>query len=207
MNKLPLNLNPAGYLLLQNPEVARRSNTYRENFGVYSGVDRIPPILPPPKTASEYLGTAPFRADELHAAREQWLDSRFGNTAFIPSRDIASRLLMAFRSFGYQLELVFCDLAWTKGEESRLGSYPVFDDGLPADSLTLGFDISWPTCNHSAILQPGIVPGNPAWRSRLNTFGLLDDYGDATTLRDEYLIVYPYPPMDIYLVKRVTGGS
>ncbi len=60
-----------------------------------------------------------------------------------------------------------------------------------------------PTCNHSAILQPGVVPSSQPWRQKLNQFGLLNNYEDAVELRAEYLAIYLYPPFDIYMVHKV----
>lgn len=194
------NLVPAGYVILRGAQEAGLSDDYRRAFGCYSGVDRLPMLLPTDAVIREVLGEPPVQDASLAATIEQWLDSRFGNTAFISSRDQALRLLKSFRACGFNFELAYCELAWAKGEEDRLTAYATIDDGPPVDSEMCGFDVSWPTCNHSAILQPGIVPSSPVWRARLNQYGLLKEYEDAVTLRDEYLVLYPYPPFDIYIV-------
>jgi hypothetical protein len=190
----------AGYLILQDCETARLSIEYRRAFGPYCGVDRLPPLLPPDPVACPASGDAPVPDARLGAAVAEWLDSRFANTAFIPTRRQALPLLRAFQGHGLRFELVYCQLAWQPGEEERLNSYASTNDQVAAEAITYGFDVSWPTCNHSAILQPGVVPASAAWRAKLNRYGLLTNYEDAAALRREYLAVYPYPPFDIYVV-------
>lgn len=126
-----------------------------------------------------------------------------GHTAFIPSRSQVSRIIKNFEACGLQFELIFCQLAWRAGEESRLNAYARTDEQLQEASFTYGLDVSWPSCNHSAILQPGVVPTSPAWRQKLNQYGLLNDFEEAAKLRSEYLAMYPYPPFDIYLVHKI----
>ena len=121
------------------------------------------------------------------------------------------RLLEAFEECGFQFELVHCQLAWKVGEEDRLNAYAT-QEKSPVISLTYGFDVSWPSCTHSAVLQPGVVPSSLLWRRRLNEYGLLRDYESAVELRTEYLAVYPYPPFDIYLqsvaqIRKVFGSA
>lgn len=196
------NLSPVGYLILQEDESARQSNGNMRSIGHYFGVDRLPALFPPDDAIREALGEPPIQDVRLKAVIEEWFDSRFANTAFIPDGNRAFRLLKAFHSFGFPFELVHCDLAWTHGEEERLKDYTATDQLPPTVSCTYGFDVSWPRCNHSAIIQPGVVPSNLAWCQKLNLYGLLSDYEDAARLRDEYLLAYPYPPFDIYFVKR-----
>jgi hypothetical protein len=203
----PYNVSPAGYLLLREVDDAATGDAYRKNFGPYAGVDRLPSFFPPDATIRQAIGEPPIHDIRLHASLEEWFGSRFGNTAFISGREQAFRLFMAFGSFGFRLELASCQLAWVEGEEERLKSYGPTDEASPVVSQTYGFDISWPTCNHSAILQPGVVPSSQAWRSKLNEHGLLDRYEDASRLRQEYLVTYPYPPFDIYLVRKVCASS
>jgi hypothetical protein len=202
-NPILHNLAPAGYLILQESEEARLTNEYRQSFGPYSGVDRLPLLFPPDETIRQAIGEAPIQDVRLGTAIDEWLDSRFGNTAFLPNRSQAVRLLKVFQGFGFRCELVFCELAWTQGEEERLNAYARTNETSPVVSQTYGFDVSWPRCNHSAILQPGIVPSSLPWHQKLNQFGLFNDYEDAAKLRAEYLAVYPYPPFDIYVVHRV----
>jgi hypothetical protein len=205
MNQNPAlyELAPAGYLIVQESEQARLTNEYRRAFGSYSGVDRLPPLLPPETVIRQALGEPPIQDMCLYEALEEWFDSRFGNTAFIPVRSQALRLLKAFQACGFQFELIYCQLAWKEGEEERLSTYGTTDETLPAASQTYGFDVSWPSCTHSAILQPGVVPSSLAWRQKLNRYGLLNNYEDAAQLRAEYVAVYPYPPFDIYVVHKV----
>jgi hypothetical protein len=202
-------LAPAGYLLLQDKEEARRDCPYRREFGIYFGVDRMP-LLAPPIPAVQMLGLPVMlgipedQSPRLSALIDEWLDSRFGPTGFIAGHDQAVRLLNAFDEFGYRFELVYCQVAWQDEEKDRLGDYPQKIEALPAISLTYGFDVSWPSCNHSAIFQPGVVPTNPLWRGKLNEYGLLNAYKDAVRLRTEYLAVYPHPPFDVFLVHHVS---
>jgi hypothetical protein len=196
-------LGPAGYLILQEPEHARSSNEYNRSFGYYCGVDRIPPLFPP-DVAIKVFGANTTQHPRLNAAIFEWLDdARSPISAFIPSRKQATNLLSTFKSFGLPLDLIFCELAWQADDKDRVKSYSPVDDDAPPICQTYGFDVSWPSCTHSAILQPGLVPSNPAWRQRLNANGLLNDYRDAFTLRDEYLKIYPSQPFDIYRVHKV----
>ena len=197
------NLASAGYLILQESEEARLTNEYRRNFGPYSGVDRLPALFPPEAAVRQAIGEPPVQESRLYATLEEWFDFCSGNTAFIPGLDQALRLLKAFQACGFRFELVYCQLAWKEGEEDRLSSYATTDEQAPVVSRTYGFDVSWPTCKHSAILQPGVVPSSLPWRQKLNQFGLLNDYQDAAELRAEYLAAYPYPPFDIYMVHSV----
>ncbi len=196
-------LAPAGYLLVQESEAARTSNEYRQTFGLYSGVDRLPALFPSDPTIRRAIGKGPFEDVHLASLVEKWFDSRLEGTAFIPDTDEALALSRAFQTAGFQFDLLFCQLAWREGEEERLKAYTIKHEALPIASLVYGFDVSWPTCNHSAILQPGVVPSSLTWRAKLNRYGLLDEYEDARRLREEYLAVYPYPPFDIYLVSKV----
>jgi hypothetical protein len=202
-NPAPHSLAPAGYLILQDSEQARLSNDYRRFFGPYYGVDRLPPFLPPETAIRQSLGEAPVQDAGFHAALEEWFDAPYGNTAFIPARHQALRLFKVFHECGFQLELVYCQVAWKKGEEERPKAYATTNQELPSVSLTYGFDVSWPTCKHSAILQPGVVLSSSAWRQKLNHYGLLNQFDDAAQLRTEYVAVYPYPPFDIYVVHKV----
>jgi hypothetical protein len=200
------NLTPAGYLILQEAEQARLANKYRRDFGPYSGVDRLPPLFPPEPAIRKSLGEPPVQDMRLYAAMEEWFDARFGNTAFIPNRSQALRLLNVFKVCGLQFEPVYCQLAWGESEACRQNDYALTDEKPPVISLTYGFDVSWPSCNHSAILQPGVVTHSSPWRQNLNQYGLLDKYEDAVQLRAEYLAIYPYPPFDVFVVHKVVAG-
>jgi hypothetical protein len=199
----PYNLAPAGYLIVQDSKQARFTNDYRKAFGPYFGVDRLPPFIAPEPEIRKQLGMPPVQDMRLYAALNEWFDIQSGSSAFIPNRTQALRLFKALQGYGFQLELVYCQLAWTEGEAERLNAYTGAEEKPPVVSLTYGFDISWPSCNHSAILQPGIVPSSLRWRQKLNPHGLLNNFEDAAQLRAEYIAVYPYPPFDIYLVHKV----
>jgi hypothetical protein len=196
-------LSAAGYLLLTN---AANSSAAVENRGTtdpYAGVDRIPPLIALDDIARQKSRNFGGHDVSLGTVIDEWLDSRFGNTAFIPSHARSLQLLDAFESFGWPLDLVFCQVAWNESKTSNVHLYGPADEVPPVISVTYGFDVSWPTCNHSAIRQPGIVPTSLTWRKRLNQFGLLTDYEEADVLRNEYLVAYPYPPFEIYLVHKV----
>jgi hypothetical protein len=196
-------LHGAGYLILERPDATSVSNECGRGCGRYLGVDRLPGIVAPEPAIRAAIGAPPVRDAAMRALIEEWFDARFGDTAFIESQLQAQRLLKGFRSHGLDFELVYCEVAWVRGEENRLAAYPATADAGPDILLTYGFDVSWPTCKHSAIRQPGVVPSNPSWRSRLNEHGLLDEYADATRLRAEYLKTYPYPPFDTYAVHKI----
>jgi hypothetical protein len=194
-------LAPAGYLLLQDAEQARLSHPHRRSFGAYFGVDRLPLLVPADPAIGEE-GVPAAQSDSLTRLIDEWLDSSFGNTGFLPTRKQTLEFSKAFDKQDLHFELVYCEVAWKKGEEARLSDYPGAVDPPSTLSLTYGFDISWPSCNHSAIFQPGVVPTSADWRERLNKYGLLNHYEDAVRLRAEYLAVCP-PPFDIYLVHSI----
>ncbi len=196
-------LRPAGYLLLQDAREARCANEYRQSFGPYCGVDRLPPFYPPDPAIRQQLGEPIIQDPCLNKALEEWFESHFRDTAFIANVDEALRLRDTFGTLGVHLELVYCQLAWQDSETERLASYHTVLGHPSHIGVTYGFDVSWPTCNHSAIFQPGVVPSSALWRKKLNAYGLLERYHDAKSLREEYLRVYPYPPFDIYLVQGV----
>jgi hypothetical protein len=139
----------------------------------------------------------------LYATLEEWFEAPLEYIAFLPLQDQAWRLWKAFQQSGFHFDLVYCQLAWNVGEEDRMKAYAKTDEYVPGIARTYGFDVSWPSCKHSAILQPGVVPSSLSWRQRLNEYGLLNDYESAAELRAEYIAVYPYPPFDIYLVHKL----
>jgi hypothetical protein len=207
-NSPPYNLTVAGYLLLQQADEAWRSSQYVRDqywreFGAYFGVDRLPLLITANPVIRELIGEPPVQNPLLGTQIDEWLDSGFGITAFIPKRNQALRLLKGFQELELRFELVYCQLAWKKGEEESLSAYATTGEAPPAFSLTYGFDVSWPNCKHSAIFQQGTAPASLPWRKKLNEYGLLNNYEDATRLRDEFLAIYPHPPFDIYLVHKV----
>gem|GEM_PF-4831742 len=179
------------------------ANEYRQNFGKYFGVDRLPPFITPDSEIRKLLGEPLVEDLRLRNALKEWFDAQGDKNAFIANRDKAFRLLESFQSLGFRLELIYCQIAWQSGEEDRLADYAAVEEPPLVVSHTYGFDVSWPTCNHSAILQPGVVQQNKPWRERLNEWGLLNYYNEAVRLREEYILVYPYRPFDIYLVHKV----
>lgn len=199
----PASLTPTGYLILRGPDEAVEHDAQFPKLQRYCGVDRQPTFIAPDPTTRKLVREAPVEDQRLYDALDQWFEFRGGPTAFIPSRIQATRLWTAFQDFGFRLELIFCELAWQEGDRHRLSAYVPLRETRPHISLTYGFDVSWPSCNHSAILQPGVVRSSTVWRAKLNDSGLLENYLDAVRLRDEYLNVYPYPPFDIYLVHKI----
>jgi hypothetical protein len=196
-------LTPAGYLILMTVADARDSNEYGRAFGTYAGVDRLPGVPPPDPTSEELIRSG---YPDLPGCRElidAWLWARCEASSFICDHEKARKFRDGFESYGLVFELAYCELAWKTGEEDRLQTYDPVTGKKPEISETYGFDVSWPSCTHSAILQPGIVPNSPNWRERLNQHGLLDDYELAIQLREEYLRIYPHPPFDVYLVHGV----
>ena len=196
-------LVPAGYLIVQEFEDLIITSDYRRSFGPYYGVDRRPPFIATDDIIRSELGVPPVTDERLSAALDEWFESRPASTGFFPSESQAVRLVDTFRSFGYRVELLYCQLALKEGDEGRLSDYKKIDVPEPVVRTTFGFDVSWPTCNHSAILQPGLVPNNPSWRYRLNQYGLLDYFIHALQLREEYLRIQPEIPFDIFLVHKV----
>jgi len=189
----------AGYLILRSVEDVLPHEEFRRRVR-YRGVDRYPLFIAPQPEIRRALGEPLIEDPRLYSAIDELFDAGYGNTAFIPEFGDARRLWRAFQELGFAFELLYCQLAWRCGEEDRLKDYPALQRAPPAVSQTYGFDVSWPGCNHSAIAQPGLVSAESPWWQKLNQYGLLDDYESATTLREEYLRVYPYPPFDIYLV-------
>jgi hypothetical protein len=147
----------AGYLLLEQPEEGMQESEYWRSFGRYCGVDRLPKLITADTAVRELIGEPPIQDPMLGVVIEEWLDTRSGKSAFIASRNKAIRLLNEFRRFQLSFEFVYCELAWKEGEEERLSDYPTSNEAPPAFSLTYGFDVSWPSCNHSAIFQPGVI--------------------------------------------------
>jgi hypothetical protein len=193
-------LYPAGFLLVMKPNDPMECSEHRRSFGGYYGVDRLPLFFPPDPEIRRAIGEPVIENEALASLLQEWFDSGHQNTAFITHCDQAIRMLTSFRGFGFDLELIYCQIALQSDEKTRLGDYDAIEETDPRSYQAYGFDVSWPSCDHSAILQPGVVPSRPDWRARLNNFGLLSQYDDAYILREEYLRVYPAPPFDIYLV-------
>jgi len=201
--RIEFNLRCLGLLVLLEAEEAERSNQYRQQFGRYYGVDRLPPVSEfdmSPNPTSDPSFTRDLRM--LMTARA-WSKSRKTDSAFITQPERAIELSSILRLQGFRLEVVSAQLAWTNDEDDRERAYGAVEGLMPKVVMNYGFDVSWPTCNHSAIIQPGVVPGNEQWRCKLNEYGLLHNYETAAALRDLYLSKYPYPPFDIYLVQKV----
>ena len=200
-NSSPHSLQPAGFLIVEDARAVQARSGVN-----YHGVDRRPPLYAPDDSIRIRLGE-PFVTDpRLHSALDQYFDAICNPTPFIGDYEAATSLFESLCSFDYALELLYCEVAWTTEEEETPRRYPV--SLLPGrSSLTYGFDVSWPSANHSAIFQPGVVPGNPKWLQKLNEWGLLNDYDDAVLLREEYLAVYPNPPFEVFLVHRATADE
>lgn len=199
---LTFELSPTGYLIVRDANEFMGSNERNQQFGRYCGVDRLPPFSELNSGIPENTGATPVEND-LKLAIEEWCNLHSNKSAFIPSYQRAAHLFKNFCGLGFKFELIFCQLAFSPTEMAHVSSYSPVEIGSKSLLVPYGFDVSWPSCNHSAILQPGIVPESTRWRTKLNENGLLITYGAAVQLRNEYLSVYPYPPFDIFLVQGV----
>ena len=203
--KQAFNLRPVGYLIAQDAS-GRLSST--ESAGTYYGVDRLPPFIAPDPVIRKAIGEPPVDDPGLFEALDNYFDNiKDAPTPFIPERDEATSLFLALHTADIALELLFCELAFGPSEQERTAAYPEFVGDRPNVGVTYGFDVSWPACTHSAIRQPGIVPKNKNWLTRLNSWGLLCHYEDALRLRSEYLLAYPYPPFDVFLVHSISRSG
>ena len=202
---LTYELASVGYLIVINRagQFAEQSQGNLQTPS-YCGVDRLPPFIAPEPEIRGLLGVPPIKDERFFDLVTEWFDARSAASAFIVSYAVAARLFERFTSFGMPFELLHCQLAYSRRDHCRLDSYSVTEAYSPTVSIRHGFDISWPSCNHSIIRQPGVVPTSKRWQSKLNQYGLLNNYEDAVMLRDEYLEVYPYPPFDIFLVHKVS---
>jgi hypothetical protein len=196
------NLRPVGYLITQDAS-GKLSPT--GSAGTYYGVDRLPPFIAADPAIREALGEPPIDNPELFQAFEDYFTMvKDVPTPFLPRYEEAMSLLLSLGASGIALELVFCELAFGSSEQERTAAYPNVVGDRPNVGITYGFDVSWPACTHSAIRQPGVVPKNENWLRRLNRWGLLCDCEDALRLRSDYLVTYPYPPFDIFLVHSIS---
>ncbi|HEY2841609.1 MAG TPA: hypothetical protein VGJ26_20785 [Pirellulales bacterium] len=200
-------MSDAGYLILQVSDDAELSNDYRRRIGTYRGVDRLPPFLYPDDTVRLALNAPLVDDPQIRAALETWFEIHTDATPFLKSFSDAARVLGSMEPVGIRLEIVYCQIAGTDEDDDRRQSHAGSCEGSALVTSFYGFDVSWPSCNHSAILQPGVVPESAEWRSQLNEFGLLGCYSDAVALRDEYVRAYPYPPFEIFLVYQVATSD
>ncbi len=200
------NLTPAGYLIVQAPKQAMHANECLKEAVPYFGVDRLPPFIAPDLEIRQLLGKPVIRDEHARRALERWFEIQESINSFIPNQRLALQLQRDLQGLGYELELIYCQLAWQKGDEDRVAIYAETESTPPNVTIAYGFDVSWPNCNHSAIIQPGIVGSEISWRKKLNAYGLLASYEDAVRLRQDYIASYPYPPFDIYLVHK-TGSQ
>jgi hypothetical protein len=164
-------LTPVGYLIVEPTE---HKDPYGRKTLLYRGVDRVPLFLAPDDEIRRLLGAPLVENEELRSVLEEWYDARSDLTRFMPCAAQAMQLLESFHRLQFRFELLFCRLAWTANEAERVSQYAPVDGEPLAIATTYGFDVSWPTCNHSAIWQPGVVPESAAWQAKLNRFGLLD---------------------------------
>jgi hypothetical protein len=194
-------LVPAGYLIV---EVAQDASTRSPMIPHYHGVDRLPPFIAADDSIRVALDAPMVSDSNLRKCLDEWFDLKAAPTPFISDLRTAARLVKCLEDAGVRLELLYCEVAIGDVEPSRKGQYPFQAIESPLNTTVLGYDVSWPSCKHSAIRQPPIVPESPGWQSRLNAWGLLDDFTLAARLKAEYLSVYPYPPFDIFRVHQIS---
>jgi len=171
----------------------------------YHGVDRLPYLIAPEPAIRVAIGEPLVTDRRLYDALDWWFDNKDAGPPFICARFDALRIFGDLQASGFSLEVLFCEAATRPQSDGPAWRYRDFADNLPdADALvTLGFDVSWPECTHSAIRQPDFIDRNPAWQARLNSWGLLECHKDARSLREEYLRECPGPDLDIFRVHAV----
>jgi hypothetical protein len=202
MHESEYTVTPLGYLIVERCDRLTAPG-YDQTFASYYGVDREPYFIAPNESIRLALGEPLVEDSELHNALQIWYNMQLDRAYFFTRFNFAIELMRRFRSHAYDVELIFCHLAWSPPEKDRVINYPPFEDNAPQIGEIYGFDVSWPNCKHSAIKQPGIIAENPSWQGRLNRWGLLDTYESAVELRAAYLAVYPYPPFDVFQVSSV----
>lgn len=190
-----------GYLLVPSEQIARDSNTRRQSFGVYFGVDR--PFLPPVTErqfedlveGKDMTGTWFDLVDRIEEAHQP-------GTAFISDVTTTRRLRDLLEGVGGSTEIL------SVFQVVRPGSNAVgcrLEELIREFSETVdiyGYDVSCDHCNHSAIVQPGVVDQDPTWKLKLNEFGLMDNCEDALRLRELYASVYSSRDFEVFLVAR-----
>lgn len=193
-------LTPLGYLLVSS-QVPRVPGTERP----YYGVDRLPPICSAYPPIREALGE-PLEEDPVVAAGiEEWFDLEEDAhpTRITPDYEKACRLV---RILGqrYALEMLFCELAWSPGEEGQVRRFRQFVGEPRGVGLFYGYDVASINCNESAIMLLGHIPRmiRPEWKDRVNQWGLLENYEDARQLREEATDEVNRPE-DVYYIFRV----
>jgi hypothetical protein len=167
---------------------------------MYHGVDRAPFLVPPDAPIREYFGIPMPTSSAEQVALERYFAVLDQMPFGIDSFDSAENLLCDLSQFCQSLEMIFVVAA--------KANVP-YQDLAPADWPAkrfkfLGYDVSWPGMNHSAIRQPGVMDANRDWPPRLNEYGLLADVDHAARLSDEYLAQYPHPP---FVILGVYGPS
>ena len=193
-------MTPVGYLIVQDSGGLSLIGSTKKR---YFGVDRLPPLIAPDPMIRQEVGEPLVENERLKDALEQLFDLKEVKTPFLQNLMKAIQLRDALQLSGLRLELLFCDVVNDSDAQKRSSAFPTVSEDRPAISSTYGYDVSWPSCTHSAIRQPGVVPGSTVWQERLNERGLLSNYTDAAALREEYLRVYQYPPFDIFLVHKI----
>ncbi len=217
------NLTPLGYLI-----VSATAPTIYDTPKLYYGVERQHWFLPTDPRIREFFGEALEEDPVVAAAIDEWhaLQDEPYFTPITPDYEQAVRLM---RILGTRapLELLFCELAWSPGEEERLLAYRPFL-GQPRNiTITYGYDASWRECNYSVILHidtdrqvtPAfadmegvlpvssgyipIVPDAAYWKGQLNEWGLLRTYAEIRALRERFKWAYPDANYDIFRVHRV----
>jgi len=190
------NVSPLGYVLVSS-QVFKVAHTDL----AYYGVVRQPPFCAPDPRIRRALGLPLEEDPVVAAALEEWFDLTEDPfpTRIMPDYAKACRL-MGILSQRHPLEMVFCELAWSPGEEEMLGRFREFRGDPKGVTLFYGYDVAFISCNESAILLLDHIPQiiAPSWAERLNRWGLLDSYALARQLREEAT-----RPEDVFYIYRV----
>jgi len=191
-----------GYLIVEQ----LTAELLRSRDVPYHGLDRLPQFEPADQNVRAYWRLEPLEDTALANAIEEFSDKLWSGCVFFARHEEASTSLNSLKRAGMSLEILFCELAWSDNEVSRLNSYPASVDPPACTSMRcLGYDVSWPGANHSAILQPGVIDKSIPWKQKLNEWGLLNFYSQAAEIREEYLRIYPNPPFDIFRTFQFLG--
>jgi len=189
---------PVGYLVAIKTEIVQASSSWGKSFGPYLGVDRLPPYACPELEFWSLTGCSSAQV----AKALMVLDTHFPEpklSAFISDLQVVKTLLNEIDPDGRLFEILFCETLVLAEDSPPTYYQPVVLDKVK-HACFYGYDVSWPTCNHSAIFQPAKARTRRIPSSDLNQFGLLSEFGQALDLRNLYLQEYPYPPFDVFRV-------
>ncbi len=202
-----------GYLLVIRNKWLQLPNAWDHVFGPYYGVDRLPPIASPHHLFWRKTGRS---LDTVARALSQY-DDYFGDLPrnyLVTDRCVCETLIQQLDPTASLLELLFCEVL-TSDESSvfpHVSQFPEFD-------INYGYDVSWATCNHSAIYQPTTegdtesetyIATSPLthWkrqvaRSELNRYSLFDSVEKANSLKIASMAKCPVPAMIVFRVNSI----